>query len=80
MLGRFEPQKLTSEPQNLQISLSFAKQVSNKIRELGELVLLGSEGNIKVLWAGGISLIAASLNFIVVYLIPILFLLFRKAS
>ena len=51
MLGRFESQKLTSEPQNLQISLSFAKQVSNKIRELGELVLLGSEGNIKVLWA-----------------------------
>ena len=50
-LGRFESQKLTSEPQNLQISLSFAKQVSNKIRELGELVLLGSEGNIKVLWA-----------------------------
>jgi len=50
MLGQFEPQKLTSEPQNLQISPSFAKQVSKKIQEPGERALLSSEGDIKILW------------------------------
>lgn len=78
MLGLFEPQKLTLEPQNLQIAPSSSKQVSKKIRDPGELVLLSSEGVIsRICELGGNSLIGAktlSLNYFDVNLIPILFL------